>query len=112
MAEDGDPAADPADDEAASEDVSSVETGDAERENAEMGDAERESVELGETEMGSEESGDVETGNVDTPLTCATCGSAIDPSAWHPVRTWTDDDGEFHLADFCSEECRDAHDEA
>lgn len=42
-------------------------------------------------------------------VACATCGSAIDPTAWHPVATRTDDDDEFHLLVFCSVECRSTH---
>lgn len=41
------------------------------------------------------------------PTRCATCGSAVDQSDWHPVATRFDDDGEFHLFAFCSVECRD-----
>lgn len=37
---------------------------------------------------------------------CATCGTAIDASEWHPTRTTTDDEVEVYL--FCSEQCRDA----
>lgn len=40
------------------------------------------------------------------PLTCATCGASIDRDDWHPVRTWIDADGQFHIDAFCSMECR------
>lgn len=43
-----------------------------------------------------------------TRLTCVACGSAIDPTEWHPVRTRIDADGDFHLDPFCSVECRAA----
>lgn len=39
-------------------------------------------------------------------LTCAACGTEIDPADWHPVRSWTDADGEFHIDAFCSMACR------
>ncbi|WP_425492963.1 DUF7576 family protein [Halohasta litorea] len=40
------------------------------------------------------------------PTECATCGKTIDPSAWHPVATLFDDEGDFHLFTFCSVICR------
>lgn len=43
------------------------------------------------------------------PLTCVACGAAIDRDEWHPVRTWTDADGGFHIDAFCSMECREEH---
>lgn len=45
--------------------------------------------------------------DVDQVIKCTTCGSRIDPTAWHPVMTQFDDDGVFHLYAFCSSECRD-----
>jgi hypothetical protein len=39
-------------------------------------------------------------------LKCATCGAQINPTAWHPVSTHFNDDGEFLLYAFCSIECR------
>lgn len=36
--------------------------------------------------------------------TCANCGDAINCSEWHPVRA-SNDDGEFRIYAFCSEEC-------
>lgn len=37
---------------------------------------------------------------------CATCGTTIDASEWHPTRTTVDGEVEVYL--FCSEQCRDA----
>lgn len=36
---------------------------------------------------------------------CANCGAEIDGSEWHPVRATHDEDGEFRIYAFCSEEC-------
>jgi hypothetical protein len=36
---------------------------------------------------------------------CQTCGSRINQAESHPVTTATDDDGEFHLYSFCSNDC-------
>lgn len=40
------------------------------------------------------------------PTTCHVCGADVNPTAWHPVATRTDDEGEFHLHLFCSLACR------
>lgn len=55
--------------------------------------------------------GDSPTGDREAPpeedvLRCAACGEPIDPSEWHPVRTWVDSDDEFHVDAFCSMACR------
>ena len=44
----------------------------------------------------------------DRTTRCDACGRRIDPTAWHPVATRFDDDGEFHLFAFCRAACRDA----
>ena len=41
----------------------------------------------------------------DDPEVCATCGDEIDGSEWHPVRATRDENGEFRIYAFCSEEC-------
>lgn len=43
---------------------------------------------------------------------CATCGSRIDTTEWHPLATRVDDAGEFHVHAFCDAACRDAWDGA
>lgn len=43
----------------------------------------------------------------DDPLVCVACGATIDRAEWHPVRTRTDADGEFHIDAFCSKACRE-----
>lgn len=43
------------------------------------------------------------------PLTCVVCGTTIDRSDWHPVRSWIDDDGQFRIDAYCSMACRAAH---
>lgn len=40
--------------------------------------------------------------------TCANCGDSIDEHEWFPIRGREDDDGEFRLYSFCSEECAEA----
>lgn len=37
--------------------------------------------------------------------TCVTCGAVIDEYEWFPIRGREDEDGEFRLYSFCSEEC-------
>lgn len=37
--------------------------------------------------------------------TCVTCGAVIDEKEWFPVRGREDEDGEFRIYSFCSEEC-------
>ncbi|WP_425600928.1 DUF7576 family protein [Haloterrigena alkaliphila] len=41
------------------------------------------------------------------PDRCATCGTTLDPGRWHPTVGWTDSDGTYRIARFCSEACRD-----
>lgn len=60
----------------------------------------------------SEQSQQTETGAAGTGpesgtigKTCANCGASIDEYDWHPIRGREDDDGEFDLFSFCSEEC-------
>lgn len=50
---------------------------------------------------------DISRGQGRVEKVCATCGSAIDTSEWHPTRT-TIDDGDVEVFLFCSEPCRDA----
>lgn len=40
------------------------------------------------------------------PMRCATCGSPIDRTEWHPVTTRFGDRDEFHLYAFCRVACR------
>jgi hypothetical protein len=42
----------------------------------------------------------------DQPKRCANCGDRIPFKEWHPVVAKTDDDGEFTLFAFCTEDCR------
>lgn len=39
--------------------------------------------------------------------TCTICGEPIDEEEWYPIRAGEDDEGEFQLYSFCSEECAD-----
>lgn len=43
--------------------------------------------------------------------TCATCGAVIDEYEWFPIRGHEDEDGEFRLFSFCSEECVESWEE-
>lgn len=62
--------------------------------------------------MGSTGGPTTGTGETDDErqLSCACCGGPIEATDWHPVRTRTDGDGEFHIDAFCSPECRAAMD--
>ncbi|WP_432419600.1 DUF7576 family protein [Halobacterium zhouii] len=46
-----------------------------------------------------------ETGSASS-MRCEVCGTEVDPTGWHPVATRVDDNDEFHLYTFCSDECR------
>lgn len=37
--------------------------------------------------------------------TCAECGTPVDEFEWYPIRGERDEDGEFLLHSFCSQEC-------
>lgn len=50
---------------------------------------------------------DESSARADEPKTCANCGTEIDTREWHPLTTRTDDDGDFQVYAFCSDECRD-----
>lgn len=41
----------------------------------------------------------------DAAEVCTNCGDEIDSTEWHPVRATHDEDGEFRIYAFCSEEC-------
>lgn len=55
---------------------------------------------------GGSSSGGPEDASEQRSLTCAACGAEIDPAEWHPVRSWTDAEGTFHIEAFCSMACR------
>lgn len=38
---------------------------------------------------------------------CDRCGDAFDVSEWHPAELVEADDGDVHLVEFCSTECRE-----
>jgi len=59
-------------------------------------------------ERRDDHSGDPSHGvSEDSRLTrCIVCDSRVDSAEWHPVTTYIDDEGEFHLQVFCSIDCR------
>lgn len=50
---------------------------------------------------------DADESTAGTRVNCVVCGSAIDPTEWHPVRSRIDAAGDLHIDAFCSAECRE-----
>lgn len=44
--------------------------------------------------------------------TCANCGITVNEYEWFPIRGRTDEDGDFRIYSFCSEECVESWEES